>query len=432
MIIDFSIKNFRSVKEEQLFSMYAEKKLKHHAGNITYINEKIGVLKTTAIYGANASGKTNLLLALGVLKKLVVDSGYWKDGDLIDVYEPYLLSNDTKNASTRFEIEFFVKGERYSYKVEFNEKNILFEKLDHFKTVKPSNIFTRDSPEDWRSVKFGDSYKGGKRKFSFFPNNTYISKAGNSPESPSFMREIYNYFRSNIISLSPNESVSVLDLSNHPGTRKVMNSFLCKADFGINSFDYKEQDIPIPKGINFPKHVPKEIQKKLTNELSRKVVFHHISEFGDLVSFERKMESQGTLRIFNLVPFFMMVLRTGSTLIVDEIEASLHPHIAELIIKIFNDPTVNLKNAQLIFTTHNMSLMSQKVLRKDQVYLSMKSLEKGTEYFCLDDFDNSLKDTSPFAKWYDEGRLGGIPDINYRDISDAIKETIEHAEEETE
>ena len=211
-----------------------------------------------------------------------------------------------------------------------------------------------------------------------------------------------------------------------------MNAFLCKADFGINSFDYKKQDLPIPDGLNLPKDLPKEIWKKLTNELSRKVVFHHISESGDLVPFEKKMESRGTLRIFTLIPFFMMVLRTGSTLIVDEIEASLHPHIAELIIKIFNDPTVNLKNAQLIFTTHDMALMSQNVLRKDQVYLSMKSLEKGTEYICLDDFDNSLKDTSPFAKWYDEGRLGGLPVINYRDISDAMKESIEHAQDKEE
>lgn len=430
MIIDFSVKNFRSIKEEQLFSMCAEKKSKYHTGNITYINNKIGVLKTAAIYGANASGKTNLLSAFEVLKKLVVDSGSWKEGDLIDVYEPYLLSNDTINASTKFEIEFLVKRERYSYEVEFNEKKILFEKLDYFKTVKPSNIFTRNSPEKWKSVKFGDSYKGGKRQFSFFPNNTYLSKAGNSPESPSFIREIYNYFRSNIMSLFPNESVGVLDWENKSGLRNVMNAFLSKADFGINSFDYKKQNIP--NELNFPKDMPKNIQEKLINELSRKAVFHHMSEFGDLVPFEPKMESRGTLTIFKLVPFFMMVLRTGSTLIVDEIEASLHPHIAELIIKIFNDPTVNLKNAQLIFTTHNMALMSQKILRKDQIYLSMKSLEKGTEYICLDDFDNSLKDTSPFAKWYDEGRLGGIPVINYRDISDAIKETIEHAEEEAE
>jgi len=430
MIIEFTLKNFRSIKEEQVFSLYADKKPKHHAGNIAYFDEKIGVLKTTAIYGANASGKTNLIFAFEALKTLVVKSGDWKDGDLINVYEPHLLSNDTKNAPTRFEIEFFVKNDRFSYQVEFNEKNILFEKLDHFKTVKPSNMFTRNSPDDWRSVKFGDSYKGGKRQFSFFSNNTYFSKAGNSPESPPFMRELYNYFREGLITLSANESIGVLNWENKPGLKNVMNAFLCKADFGIKSFDFEKGDIP--KELNFPDDMPSDIREEFTNEFSRKVIFHHKSDFGDLVPFERRMESRGTDRIFRLVPIFIMVFDVGATLFIDEIEASLHPHIAELIIKLFNDPTVNTNNAQLIFTTHNMSLMSQNVLRKDQVYLSMKSQDKGTEYMCLDDFDSSLKDSSPFAKWYDEGRFGGIPEINYRDISYAIKEAIEHAQKEEE
>ena len=182
MIVDIAIENFRSIKEKQLFSMYAEKHLKHHASNISYIDDKIGLLKTTAIYGANASGKSNLILAFEALQTLVVNSGDWKSGDKIEKYEPYLLSKDTILAPTSFEIEFFVEKNRYSYQVKFDSNNILFEKLDLFKTAKPSNIFTRDTPTDWKSVKFGDSYKGGKRQFAFFSNNTFLSKAGNSPE----------------------------------------------------------------------------------------------------------------------------------------------------------------------------------------------------------------------------------------------------------
>ncbi len=228
----------------------------------------------------------------------------------------------------------------------------------------------------------------------------------------------------------PGQSINVFEWEKHPGFRNVMNAFLCGADFGINNFDFEKRKLP--SDLSFPDNMPSELKETFTNEFSKRAVFHHNSDSGELIPFKANMESRGTFRIFKLVPFFMLVLNKGATFFVDELEASLHPHIAELLIKLFNDPIVNVNNAQLIFTTHDMSLMSQSILRKDQVYLSVKTPEKGTEYMCLDDFDNSLKDSSPFAKWYDEGRLGGIPEINYKNISDAIKEAIEHAKKEEE
>ena len=204
-----------------------------------------------------------------------------------------------------------------------------------------------------------------------------------------------------------------------------MNAFLSKADFGINNFDFEKKELP--DSFKLPDGMSPEFKVKLINELSKKVVFYHKSDSDKLVPFDSRMESSGTNRLFKLIPCFTMVLKEGLTLFVDEIEANFHPHIAELVIKLFNDPTVNVNNGQLIFTTHDTSLMSQEVLRKDQVYISAKSPETGTEYQCLDDFDSTLKDSSPFAKWYNEGQLGGIPEINYRDISDSIKEAMSNA-----
>lgn len=425
VIVDFTVENFRSIKEEQLFSMYADKKPKHHAGNISYIENEIGLLKTTAIYGANAAGKTNLILAFEALKELIVDSGDLKDGDDIESYEPYKLSKSTAEAPTNFEIEFYVKKTRYQYQVTFNSKDILFEKLDIFKTAKASNIFTRNSPTDWKSIKFGDSYKGGKKQFAFFSNNTYISKAGNSPEAPELMRDVYNYFRRSLLTILTERSFALFDWEKRVGYKDVVNTFLSKADLGISSFDFVKREIP--SDLEFPRDIPLEIKEKFIREFSKKEVFFHKSDFGELVEFDKELESRGTNKLFQLVPFFTMVLSQGSSLFIDEIEASLHPHIAELVIKLFNDPTVNINNAQLIFTTHDMSLMSQNVLRKDQVYLSDKTPENGTQLLCLETFDNSLKDSSPFAKWYNEGRLGGIPELNYKDISDSLKEVLSRA-----
>jgi len=425
VIVDFTVENFRSIKEEQVFSMYADKKPKHHAGNISFIENDIGLLKTTAIYGANASGKTNLILAFNALKYLAVESGDLKDGDEIEAYEPYRLSRSTVDQPTNFEVEFYVKNIRYQYQVTFNSNSIFFEKLDIFRTTKASNIFTRNTPEDWKAVKFGDSYKGGKKQYAFFANNTYLSKAGNSPESPELIRDVYNYLRKDLISILTERSVSLIDWEKKSGYKEVVNAFLSKADLGINSFDFIKRDIP--NDLEFPENIPSEIKEHFLREFSRKEVFFHESDFGELVEFDKELESRGTNKLFQLVPFFIMVLSKGATVLIDEIESSLHPHIAELMIKLFNDPTVNVNNAQLIFTTHDMSLMSQEILRKDQVYLSSKTPENGTQFLCLESFDNSLKDSSPFAKWYNEGRLGGIPEINYRDISDSLKKVLSRA-----
>lgn len=424
MIVDFSIKNFRSIKTEQLISFYADKKPKHHAGNISYIEEDLGVLKTCAIYGSNAAGKTNVIIAFECLTELITGSGDLKDGDPIKCYEPYLLSNSSAKLPTSFEIEFYIDNLRYRYHVEYNKYEIIFEKLDFYPTARAANLFTRNSSEDWKSVKFGEHYKGGKKQIAFFSNNTYLSKAGNTPDSPEIVRKIFNFFRKKTETLLVGQIVGVYDWEENESTVKIVNTFLNKVDLGIDSFgidkSINDDEIDFPK--DFLSDVPEEIQKKLKYEFSKKEYFYHPNNNGELVRFEIDKESRGTNRLFKLLPFFIEVIREGSVLFVDEIESSFHPHIAELIIKLFNDPLVNKNNAQLIFTTHDLVLMGSDTMRKDQIYLTEKSQLNGTQLHCLDSYDSDLKDSSPFAKWYDEGRLGAIPKIDYRSISDMIKE----------
>ena len=421
MIIDFSVENFRSIKNEQLLSMFVEQKPKIHAGNISYIDESLGILKTCAIYGSNAAGKTNLILAFEALRRMIVDSGDWKDGDLIDCYEPYLLSDTSRQAPTKFEIEFYIDTIRYVYCVEFNRNDVIFEKLDYYPSSRVANLFTRNSPTDWKSVKFGEHYKGGKKQIAFFSNNTYLAKAGNTPDSPEIIRKIFNFFRRNTMTMLTNYSIGVFDWDKDERTVNIINTFLRRVDLGIQKFEFeKVKDFEYLE--KFPKDLADDIKKKLVKEFSKKAYFYHETDTGNSIRFESDKESSGTNRMFKLLPFFIEILRNGFILFIDEIENSFHPHIAELIIKLFNDPLVNKNNAQLIFTTHNLALMSQHNMRKDQIYLTEKSVEDGTQFYCLESYESALKNSSPFAKWYNEGRLGAIPTINYRDISDAIKE----------
>ncbi len=416
MIIEFTIKNFRSIKNEQLLSFFAENKPKHHAGNISNI-DNIGVLKTCAIYGSNAAGKTNIILAFNALQTLIVDSGDWKDGDDISSYEPYLLSKTNINEPVHFEIEFSIENTRYLYQVDFNKNEILFEKLDAYYSARPSNLFTRNSPNDWKDVKFGERYKDGKKQIAFFSNNTYLSKAGNTADSPEVVRKIFNYFRKNAVTMLHHQHISILDWQNKEEVLLAMNTFLKKVDLGINKFTMEPKELP--KGFELPTDVPDNIKNKILNHLSNEPLFHHETDFGELIRFSSDKESRGTTRLFDMLPFLIDILKNGSIIFIDEIESSFHPHIAELLIKLFNDPLVNKNHAQLIFTTHDLSLMTSKTMRKDQIYLIKKDVKEGTTIDCLENFD--IKDNSPFQKWYDEGRLGSIPTINYRDISDSIK-----------
>lgn len=426
MIVDFTIKNFRSIKTEQTISLYADSKPKHLAGNITYIEDELGILKTSAIYGANASGKTNIFKALACLRDIIVESGNWKQGDIIEQYQPYLLSETTKSAPTEFGIEFYIEKTRYRYEIHFNRDSILFEKLEAFYSARSSNLFRREDPDSWEEVKHGDYYKGGKKTFPFFANNSYLSKAGNSADSPKLVQEVYNYFRKKINIQLKDQILRIAYWDDKPNLKIITNSFLREADLGIDSFDF--ENIDLPEHVKITEDMPSNVKRILMNEFSREEFFYHKDEKNNLVKFSKDMESSGTHRLFELIPAILDILMNGEIVLIDEIENSFHPYIAKMIVKIFNDPTLNINNSQLLYTTHDLSLMSSDFLRKDQVYLSEKSVENGSVYFSLENFDSSLKDNSPFAKWYNEGKLGGIPHINYAQISLEIKEGLKNAE----
>ncbi len=428
MIVDFTIKNFKSIKNEETISFLADRNLKNHQSSIASFEKKnINLIKTCAIYGSNASGKTNSILAFRALVSLITQSGDWKDGDEIKCYEPYLLSTKTINQPTQFEIEFYVKEIRYKYEIKFNKYEILFEQLEAFFTARASNIFTRNSSTDWKNVQFGEKYKSGRKQIAFFSNNSYISKAGNTPDSPLMIREIFNFFRKESYVMLTNERLSVLSWEKDEKTTKIMNVFLNKIDLGIKRFEIKNKERNnFFKDLESLDNLPKNVQSKLlhdifTQEISKKEFFLHESENGELIRFPKKLESTGTKKLFEILPFIIKVLRDGAIVFIDEIEGSLHPHIAELIIKLFNDSDINKNNAQLIFTTHDLTLMSPKLFRKDQIYLTEKNIQEGSIFTNLEEYDSALKDNSPFYKWYNEGRLGAIPSINYNDISNSIK-----------
>ena len=429
MIIEFTVSNFRSIKNEQTFCLYAENLGPHLVNNIAQpsIAGNINILKSVGIYGANASGKTNLFLAFKALQYLVVKSGSLENGDSIKCYEPYRLSGNTRNTPVRFEIEFVVPGGiRYRYKVAFLQNRIVEEKLCLYQTTKESLIFERNESDTWETVKFGALYKGGTKRFSFHPNNTYLSKTGDA-SAPQMIQDIYNYFRKDVINIGFNDhGASYSGLDEHGGILKKVSHFLALIDTGVTEVSILEKDIQI-ENIKFPFDMPEQLKEQFKARVLRKqkqqILFSHKTDTGETEFFEKTEESAGTCKMLDLALLVIdaFTCDDGGVLIIDELDNSMHPFMAELIIKLFNDPEVNPGKAQLIFSTHNINLMSPEYFRRDQIWFTEKS-NGVSRFYSLDDFDKKkVTPASPFNRWYAEGRFGAVPKIDYQSIANLLK-----------
>ena len=421
MIIDFTIENFRSIKEPQLFSLHAETPKQHLAGYAAYpAGDKIGVLRSAGIYGANASGKSNVLLAFRALRYIACESGDLKAGAPIPCYEPFRLSAATRSAPVRFEIEFFNTDKlRYVYSVAFNDKRILEEALDYFPTRQKANLFTRRENDTWETIAFGGRYKGGVKRIPFFGNNSYLAKAGENAGAAELIRSVYQYLRGNLIVLDLQATFDYGGFFDSDKDIDFAATFLSHVDTGIVAVEKRINDKPIES--EFIKAMPKVMRELVEKRTREQYWFSHQTEEGGVEKFPQEWESDGTQRLFYFLPMLEAIFGSGGVLILDEIEKSLHPHIVEMIIHMFNDPGVNTHNAQLIFSTHSMGLMASDKMRRDQIWFADKKDGKTTLY-SLDEFDkNKVKSNSPFPGWYNDGRFDAVPQIDLLAIANLLR-----------
>lgn len=420
MIVDFTVRNFRSIRDEQTLSFYTERSPKHLSENIHYPdNGKTAILASAGIYGANASGKSNVLTALNALFWMVSESHVFKEGAKIPSYEPYRLSSEKKQAATKFAIEFVVDAIRYVYEIAYSQKEITSEKLE-FYSVNPTRIvraklFERVEGANWEDITFGSYYKGGTKKISLFKNQAYLSKAGNTADAPEQIRKIYQFFTAGVNFVRPNAHSLDLAWKKDKVTAAKISSFLNFIDTGISRLLIKHEE---PKDFmkKIPAEIPESLKSKILDDVSHVPYFEHKTEEGELELFSEDDESDGTRALVSNLPMVFHALQAGKILVWDEMETSLHPHVADLILGLFNNPEVNRNHAQLLFTTHDLSLMNSERMRKDQLWLTEK-VAGATQLISMDEFDSSqLKSNSPFAKWYYEGRLGGLPDVDSESI----------------
>jgi len=419
MLIDFSITNFRSIKEKQVFSMMPVAKVKERAENICTGND-FKLLKSMVIYGRNGSGKSNLLLAFKALQYLVNESSEFKVDNVIRAYEPFRLDADYKDKPVTFEINFYAQnGMRYSYSIVYDRKKILNESLYYYPGRKKAKLFIR---EEGKQIEIGDtlplSYK--KIEDGLYPNQLFLSKIGTEKVEALIAPYTFlaNQLTTHIVHDTGYDNMLIQVISNlmteseNAYIKEGINKLLHVADIGINGISVKENK---EEDFKFPDSIDAEIKRKFLEQWKYQVrAKHNVYKNGVLtgeIEFDMEEESTGTKKLLAIGGMIIEALRDGDILIIDELDKSLHPLLTKALINVFNNSKTNPNNAQLIFASHDVSLLTNEIFRRDQITFCEKNKEGASNYYSLANIKGVRKEVS-YEKYYLKGAFDRMSAIN--------------------
>ena len=434
MLIEFRVKNFRSIRDELVFSLVASKDTSFRESHIldTGINAIPGLLRSSAIYGANASGKSNIIKALQYMKGIVIESAtLFQPGQTFGV-QPFRLAVNTISEPTEFEATILIDGVRYQYGFAMTSLRIVREYLLVYKTFKPQRWFERryDAESERDIYEFGASLKGMKSTWEAAtrPNALFLSMATqlNSED----LKPVFQWFSDNLVVVNEQAPLGPqfsLDRLQNPEGRKEICSFLNAADISIVDVDVEIQKLP---GRTFRLDFASGKTEMGSNEVEQpRIRFHHKTANAEAV-FDIGDESSGTRNLLFLSGPVLDILRRGLTLVIDELDTSLHPLLVRELVRLFNRSEINLGGAQLVFTSHDTSLLSAPGLfRRDQVWVVEKDPDQATTLSSLSDF--SVRKGEAIERGYLMGRYGGVPlldsDFGFRD--GALNPQVQHSSE---
>ena len=416
MLIQFSVKNFLSFKEKQEFSMEAGIGDENPDNIINIEDTSERILKTTAIYGANASGKTNLIKAFSTAIMMIRLSNNRQPGEKLMQMEPFAFDEKTRNEPCEFEFIFYTNNNKYVYGFKADKDKIHEEYLYQYLSAKATRIFERKG-EDYKFLQ-ADEGKLNAIKSQNLENKLFLATA--TTWNYDKTRAPYLWFANMIDTyIGGNEFTPfAIEAYNNDDKDESLKKFTLKlleeADIIIKDYniDMEETDMDARMQMQLKNmNVPLNIIIPKTKIIKSITMSHEITnEKGEtkVYMLDLNNESSGTKIIFAMAPILKDVFENGKILGVDEIERSLHPSLVEMIIKFFHNPEINKGNAQLIFNTHDTNLLSLDLFRRDQIWFAEKDPKKGaTELYPLDDF--SVRKTENIQKGYLNGRYGAIP-----------------------
>lgn len=417
MLVEFRVKNFRSLRDEQVLSLVASKDRNLLETNTlaTGIKASPTLLRSAVVYGANASGKSNLIKALQYMRGVVAESAtVIQPGQTFSV-QPFRLDSEFISQPTEFEITFLLDGVRYQYGFALTAQRIVSEHLLVYKAFKPQRWFDRhfDANTGKEIYAFGPGLKGSKNVWegATRANSLFLSMAVqlNSEQ----LRPVFDWFINRLVifnevsPLAPQFSVQMLQQSEK---RKEICDFLTAADISIADIDVVTKKVP-GQAVHFDRITGKtEVRTEEIEE--NQLRFHHMTEHGKAV-FDLADESNGTRNLLFLTGPVLDILNRGLTLVIDELDTSLHTLLVRQIVRLFHQPEINTGGAQMIFTTHDTSLLdAPDLLRRDQVWFVEKERNQASSLVSLSEF--SPRKNEALERGYLMGRYGGVPFLSHR------------------
>ncbi len=411
MLVQFKFNNYKCFKKETVFNIVASNYYREKMENLIPVPQ-YALLKTAAIYGANASGKTKLFQAFNFMREVVLTSADTQSNNWQKGYNPFLLDTYSADQPSAFEVVFLMDGIQYRYGFELNSERITAEWL-----------FRKRSREikvlefgEGKSIYYNENYinpkimKNLEEANMFRVNSLIISSL--SMWNDTLSLNLLNWFRrNNIISASLNTMAPrILTALELPKMKAKMIDFLRSADLGI--FDVTPNELAT-------EDLPDEIKRMLPEEAvngqivsgisisHKKYDERHLPAGYAKLSLE-KDESYGTYRFLSLAAPIINALENGSVLWIDEIDNGLHYDLVRALVSLFQDEKTNIHNAQLIINTHNISLIDEADLfRRDQIFITKKDRYGEASLIPISEY--SLRETAKVGKLYREGRFGGVP-----------------------
>lgn len=412
MLLEFRVGNFRSFAGEVSFSMLAgsDKHLLEDNAVETGVKAFPRALRSAAVFGANASGKSNLVKALDYMKAVVVKSAGLKPEEKFNV-QPFRLSKEGPKKSTVFEVTVLLQGVRHQYGFEMTQEAITAEWLLVYKSPRRAQAWFDRRCVDGKDVyAFSDHLQGPKSTWeeATRSNALFLSTAVllNSEQ----LKPLFQWFNESLVVLGQGGnlhfelSTQFLERPEGPG---LIVEFLRSADFGIcGARAIRREGFEQQFNISAGQAAAGTMRRQ---EFLMPVFMHEAEDVR--AEFEFPDESEGTMKMFSLAAPLLDIIGNGKTLVVDELDNSLHPLLVRQIVSTFNDPR-NKRGAQLIFSTHDTSLLESGLLRRDQLWTVEKNARQASELVPLTAF--SPRKGEALERGYLSGRYGAIPVLDKR------------------
>lgn len=425
MIVNFTVRNFGPIKESATLSFEATKS--DHLADYYIIpagNKKL--LKFGLIFGANASGKSSVLLALDFLRNAVINP-FTKKTDTFD-FKPFLFDEYSSTASTFFSLEFIQNHVRYLYEIEMNEFAVINEKLVYFQPNK-ATVFNRttDLEKQFTTIGFGSKIKIRKDHKSTLENNTLWNNTvlGGFLKTNIESLELHNaadWFKNSLKSVVLPNSDLLPFISDKVEEGEINKNnvikLLNKSGLNISDFFIKpgKKDIPsvmidfLLKMSNETEEKKSEIRNTGKIDVKTLIFLHRLYDDKEF-PLPYTSESKGTQRYYQFCGLLDLLIRNSHVIPIDELEASLHPDLLKYFLLLF---LVNSKQSQIIATTHSREfLMERDMIRNDMIWFTQLKEDGSTELFSLEDFDSSvIRNSSSVYNAYKIGKLGAVPELS--------------------